>query len=275
MLEHSFSKMLRLFVKNIKLSSINDFQLSSQFQHVKKTHVVHRRNVPDLSRSEGKRRKLKQRNSVYDWQYNTDSLKYPRVTVILTEDVEGIGSAGEIVPVKPSWARNYLLPTNKAIHPHPSNLAKLEEDMAKGLIPEKKNSTLWAPLTAKTLSAFILPIFMHLENSWTLEPWHIRVSFRFAGYIVAEDAITMPTQTISGPNLDYEGREFPIKVTINNKEWAYVRCRIHHWTALENKQLAPIFDYWFFPAEPLFPEDTELLNKLPKPSKNIINSKFQ
>lgn len=37
------------------------------------------------------------------------------VQVILSEDVHGLGDAGEIVSVKPGYARNYLIPQSKAM----------------------------------------------------------------------------------------------------------------------------------------------------------------
>jgi large subunit ribosomal protein L9 len=37
------------------------------------------------------------------------------VQVILREDVQSLGEAGDLVKVKPGYARNYLLPTGKAL----------------------------------------------------------------------------------------------------------------------------------------------------------------
>ena len=37
------------------------------------------------------------------------------VQVILSEDVQALGDAGEIVTVKPGYARNYLIPQGKAM----------------------------------------------------------------------------------------------------------------------------------------------------------------
>lgn len=36
---------------------------------------------------------------------------------ILLEDLQNLGTKGEIVEVKPGYFRNYLLPQNKALHP--------------------------------------------------------------------------------------------------------------------------------------------------------------
>jgi len=47
--------------------------------------------------------------------------------VILLEDVEGLGSAGDIVNVKPGYARNYLAPRGLALRASKRNLAVAEE----------------------------------------------------------------------------------------------------------------------------------------------------
>ena len=48
------------------------------------------------------------------------------VKVILQEDVQNLGEAGELVSVKPGHARNYLLPKGKALSATDSRLKELE-----------------------------------------------------------------------------------------------------------------------------------------------------
>jgi large subunit ribosomal protein L9 len=55
---------------------------------------------------------------------------------------------------------------------------------------------------------------MNRETKWTLEPWHIRVSFRKAGIILPESAITLPEKKISGPDLNLEGKDFIVTITV-------------------------------------------------------------
>ena len=46
--------------------------------------------------------------------------------VILQQDVEKLGSMGDVVKVKPGYARNYLLPRGLAVIADPKNLVMLE-----------------------------------------------------------------------------------------------------------------------------------------------------
>ncbi len=50
------------------------------------------------------------------------------VKLILREDVVKLGSAGELVSVKPGYARNFLVPNGKAIFATESNVKMLEHD---------------------------------------------------------------------------------------------------------------------------------------------------
>ena len=47
--------------------------------------------------------------------------------VILLENIINLGKIGDIVKVKDGYARNFLLPNNRAIRKNPENIKKLEE----------------------------------------------------------------------------------------------------------------------------------------------------
>lgn len=51
--------------------------------------------------------------------------------VILTQDLEKLGSAGDVVDVKPGYARNYLLPRQMALVASKGNQANFEEVRAR------------------------------------------------------------------------------------------------------------------------------------------------
>lgn len=46
--------------------------------------------------------------------------------IILTENVEGLGNIGDLVKVKPGYARNFLVPRGLAVKADPRNVKELE-----------------------------------------------------------------------------------------------------------------------------------------------------
>ncbi|MGH7574961.1 MAG: 50S ribosomal protein L9 [Longimicrobiales bacterium] len=48
--------------------------------------------------------------------------------LILRQDLENLGSAGDVVSVKPGYARNYLLPHGLALQATPANVRALDEE---------------------------------------------------------------------------------------------------------------------------------------------------
>ena len=57
--------------------------------------------------------------------------------IILTEEITGVGRAGEIVNVKDGFGRNYLLPKNLAVLATSNNVKALEHD--KKIISDRQN----------------------------------------------------------------------------------------------------------------------------------------
>jgi large subunit ribosomal protein L9 len=61
--------------------------------------------------------------------------------IILQEDVEKLGTRGDVVNVAPGYARNYLLPHKLALEASPANLKRLEKirvTLAKRTATEKE-----------------------------------------------------------------------------------------------------------------------------------------
>ena len=50
--------------------------------------------------------------------------------LILKKTVETLGEEGDIVKVKPGYARNYLIPKKMAVLANKANLAQLEQEKA-------------------------------------------------------------------------------------------------------------------------------------------------
>lgn len=76
------------------------------------------------------------------------------------------------------------------------------------------------------LSRLLLQISMSKTQPWTLEPWHVRTSFRKAGFVVPEDTITMPPVKISGPDLSLQEKEFYVAVKV--KPEFYLTVKLKH-----------------------------------------------
>ena len=53
--------------------------------------------------------------------------KHGGTLVVLVDDLAHVGKQGEVVEVKPGYARNYLLPYGKAVIPTAENLRTLEQ----------------------------------------------------------------------------------------------------------------------------------------------------
>ena len=65
------------------------------------------------------------------------------IQLLLTEDVDALGRSGEVVSVKPGYARNFLLPGKKAVAASNQTLrlqARLQEERAKQAAVDRKVS---------------------------------------------------------------------------------------------------------------------------------------
>ncbi|MEM6636123.1 MAG: 50S ribosomal protein L9 [Pseudomonadota bacterium] len=76
--------------------------------------------------------------------------------VILLERVAKLGQMGEVVDVKPGYARNYLLPQGKALNATAGNIARFESDKAqleaRNLETRKEAETLGEKLDGQTFT---------------------------------------------------------------------------------------------------------------------------
>jgi large subunit ribosomal protein L9 len=76
--------------------------------------------------------------------------------IILKETIETLGQEGEIVKVKPGYARNFLVPSQKAVLVNKASLARLEKEkqaIATKLADQKKRADgLAAQLEGKVIS---------------------------------------------------------------------------------------------------------------------------
>lgn len=132
----------------------------------------------------------------------------------------------------------------------------------------------------KTLSRHSLSVVMNKDHPWTLQPWHIKASFRKSGLIVPEHTITLPKQQITGPDLALENKQFYVTVTvynshqynaqplifvrfqINKSETVDVRCRLHHWSTDVTERLPYLENFWDKSTDVIHPEFEDVLQRI-------------
>lgn len=69
--------------------------------------------------------------------------------VILTQTIESLGIIGSEVDVKPGYARNFLLPQQKAVLATPQNRRRMEQDKSKVELQIAKERTLAEEMARK------------------------------------------------------------------------------------------------------------------------------
>jgi large subunit ribosomal protein L9 len=69
--------------------------------------------------------------------------------LILTQTIESLGIIGSEVEVKPGYARNYLLPQQKAVIATPQNRRRMEQDKSKVELQIAKERTLAEEMAQK------------------------------------------------------------------------------------------------------------------------------
>lgn len=87
--------------------------------------------------------------------------------VILLERVEKLGNMGEIVSVKPGYARNYLLPQKKALRASKENLAYFEAQK-KVLEAENEKAKKEAEKLAKKIEGVKVPVIRQASEAGQL-----------------------------------------------------------------------------------------------------------
>lgn len=261
------------------LSAVRNLAAPRELRHTSQytgTFVLKRRNEPYLSKRsfpEGSFRKLRLKHKIYDTVERPGTQPLPNIDVILTQYVEGLGKPGDAVSVKVTRAQNELLAFGRAVYASPENQEKYRNMAEQSSADEIKHSSIYSVQTAKVLSRQVLTVSMNLEQPWVLQPWHLSVAFRKAGFAVPEHCLQMPSAAIEGPDVDgLEGKEFIVNVIINDCERVSVRCRLHHYATEPRHRLPYRRQPWLQQAEPLFPEEADRLAAMPRPVSKPLDS---
>lgn len=261
------SALSRVAVRTLPVQELEAVIPAGYFIQARTTFVLKRKKKVELHKTTGKMRPFRARHYLYEMVEDTNVRKKDPVKVILTKPVEGLGSVGDVVEVKPHRARNHLLLPGLAVYASPENLEKYSNLIETSEIKDQPSSP-FALRTAEQLSTRVISLSMNMKNPWQVEPWHVRVAFRKAGIIVPEEALTLPAKPITGPDLDLQDKEFLVKVKINDKEEANVRCRINHYSVNPRERIPWKAFHWEHVAEPIFPEEAEELDALARKNRH-------
>ncbi|CAL7950035.1 unnamed protein product [Xylocopa violacea] len=267
-------KCTQVGINYLKTQSTLLSKQTNLIQQNRNTFILKRRYPVPLHKKNETRLKLKHKYFIYDVVENTNVKPEPLIDIILLTPVKNVGNKGQKITMGGQRAYETLILPKLAVYATPENLEKyLIEDLQK----EEKLCTYSSKFVKRTMnlmSRLYLQMHMSMDVPWTIEKWHVRVSFRKAGYIVPDNAITLPEKTISGPDLNIENKEFYVTVKINNTEEILVRCKILHYTSDLNKKIRYEVPIYELPNVAIFSEDQEILNSLPKHKllgKNELN----
>uniref|UniRef100_A0A146LK09 Large ribosomal subunit protein bL9m n=1 Tax=Lygus hesperus TaxID=30085 RepID=A0A146LK09_LYGHE len=263
---YELSRHLRHFNRYVSLTG-NQQPLLATFNGcnllAKRTTFILKRKYPVKLLKYGETEfRLKGKDYVYDLVQDTEVVKKPSVKIVLKQYIEGVGLKGDVVNLPRNKAYNEFLLTGLADYATPEVL-EASKKLKKEENKQATASSPFAQLTTKYLENFVLSIVMNKENPWTIQPWHIRVAFRKAGIQVPEHAIKIPDKPISGPDLSLENRDFVTTITVNGREKANVRCRIHHWSTNPSNRMPYVRYPGSIKTEPIFEADAPILDNIP------------
>lgn len=132
--------------------------------------------------------------------------------VILLERVDSLGNMGDVVAVKPGYARNFLLPQKKALRASKENIAYFEAKK-KQLEADNEKAKKEAEKTAKKLEGLKVPLVRQASESGHL--YGSVTSRDIADQIVATSKIEVNRSMVKiNQNFKFVGL-FPVEVALH------------------------------------------------------------
>jgi large subunit ribosomal protein L9 len=119
------------------------------------------------------------------------------IQLLLTENVDNLGIVGDVVKVKPGYARNYLVPFGLATEPSDGNIKRLAERRAQVEAELKTQRTVMEKVLEK-LADYELTIERHANEQGVLfggvSQHDIAEALREAGFAIDDRAVRIGIQ---------------------------------------------------------------------------------
>lgn len=145
------------------------------------------------------------------------------MNVILLDNVENLGSIGDLVKVKPGYGRNYLLPQGKAALATPANIKEMEARRAE-LEKAAADELAAAKARAKIINGMELVIHANAGSEdklfGSVGPIDIEKAFEGVQVEVQRSEVRMPDGPI------HTLGEFPIGVHLHPEVDAQIKVRV-------------------------------------------------
>jgi large subunit ribosomal protein L9 len=145
------------------------------------------------------------------------------MNVILLDNVENLGSVGDLVKVKPGYGRNFLLPQGKAALATPANIKAIEERRAE-LEKAAAEELAAAKKRAKVINGMELVIAANAGSEdklfGSVGPIDIEKAFEAVQIEVQRSEVRMPDGPI------HTLGEFPIGVHLHPEVDAEINVRV-------------------------------------------------
>lgn len=146
----------------------------------------------------------------------------PNVQVLLKDNVEDLGRIGEIVSVKPGYARNYLLPNGFATLPTIGEIRQVEKKK-ESLEKEYQETKSKAEELAKKLTDFgSIEIIVKAGDSGKL-----------FGAITAKDVAEKLNEKLASEGLKVERKQVHLKKSIHEVGEYSIKLKLHNEVACD------------------------------------------
>ncbi len=141
--------------------------------------------------------------------------------VILHQDVDGLGKAGQVIKVKDGFARNFLIPNGLAVPMTSSNLKRLEEEKQRKTRQEDKAKKEAEGIKEKMAGlSLTMPVLVQEEEKiyGSITAQDIIAALKEEGFAIDKSAVLL-AEPIKGLGIYEVGIQLHPEVTTHIKVW--------------------------------------------------------